>query len=40
MRRELLAHLDSTAGEGLLPIVKNAVVAHRASLEPTGHTAG
>ncbi|WP_298433925.1 formate dehydrogenase subunit delta [Ottowia sp.] len=40
MRRELLAHLDANAGEGLLPIVKNAVIAHRTSLEPPVHSAG
>ncbi len=39
MRRELLAHIDATGGEGLLPIVKSAVVAHRALLEPTAQTA-
>lgn len=40
MRSELLIHLDATGGEGLLPIVKNAVTAHRASLEPAVHPAG
>jgi len=40
MRRELLTHLDSTDGEGLMPIVKDAVIAHRASLEPAVHSAG
>ena len=34
MRRELLAHLDRTDGVGLLPIVSEAVRAHRESLEP------
>lgn len=34
MRRELLAHLDATGGEGLLPIVKSAVLAHRSQIEP------
>ena len=34
MRRELLAHLDATDGEGLLPLVKDAVLAQRAALEP------
>lgn len=34
MRRELLAHLDAHDGEGLLPIVKQAVIAHRDTLEP------
>jgi formate dehydrogenase subunit delta len=33
MRRELLAHLDAHAGEGLTPIVLAALAAHRASLE-------
>jgi formate dehydrogenase subunit delta len=40
MRRELLTHLDSTGGEGLLPVVKNAVIAHRQQLEPVVQTAG
>lgn len=41
MRRELLAHLDTTGGEGLLPIVKNAVREHRRQLEPaTPQTVG
>lgn len=34
MRRELLAHLDCADGAGLLPIVADAVRAHRESLEP------
>ena len=34
MRRELIAHLDRTDGAGLLPIVSEAVRAHRESLEP------
>lgn len=37
MRRQLLTHLDATDGEGLLPIVRAAVIAHRASLEPPPH---
>jgi formate dehydrogenase subunit delta len=28
MRRELLAHLDTPEGEGLLPIVRDSVRAH------------
>ena len=40
MRRELLIHLDATEGEGLLPIVKNAVTTHRALIEPAMHPAG
>jgi formate dehydrogenase subunit delta len=32
MRRDLLAHLDGHQGEGLSPIVRDAVVAHRAQL--------
>ena len=40
MRRALLDHLDATGGADLLPIVKNAVIAHRASLEPAVHSAG
>ena len=39
MRRELLAHLDATGGDDLLPIVKAALVKHRASLEPAVHSA-
>jgi formate dehydrogenase subunit delta len=34
MRRMLLEHLDRTDGAGMLPIVKAAVLSHRASLEP------
>ena len=34
MRRQLLADLDATGSPGLLPIVREAVVAHRATLEP------
>lgn len=35
MRRALLAHVDATqGGEGLDPIVREAIAAHRASLEP------
>jgi formate dehydrogenase subunit delta len=33
MRRELLAHLDM-GGEGMLPIVKDAVLRHRDALTP------
>lgn len=33
MRRELLTHLDSTGGEGLMPIVRAAVMAHRSALD-------
>ena len=33
MRRGLLAHLDE-GGEGLLPLVREAVQAHRAALAP------
>lgn len=33
MRRGLLAHLDSTGGEGLQPIVLEALAAHRVKLE-------
>lgn len=32
MRRELLAHLDLTGGGNLLPIVREAVLAHRDKL--------
>jgi formate dehydrogenase subunit delta len=32
MRRELLAHLERTGGAGLLPIVRDAVRAHRQQL--------
>ncbi len=32
MRRELLAHLDHTGGGGLLPIVRDALLAHRNEL--------
>ncbi|MEK8033903.1 formate dehydrogenase subunit delta [Ideonella sp. DXS29W] len=39
MRRELLAHIDARQGEGLLPIVQQAVLTHRASLEPAPATA-
>lgn len=34
MRRELLAHLEQTDGEGLLPIVRDAVLTHRDTLKP------
>ena len=40
MRRELLAHLDTNDGAGLLPIVRSAVLAHRGSLEPATHRVG
>jgi len=33
MRSALLAHLDETGGEGLRPIVKRAVTAHRETLQ-------
>lgn len=33
MRRELLQHLDA-GGEGLLPIVKDAMLGHREALTP------
>ena len=36
MRSALLAHLDKNQGEGLLPIVKEAVAQHRH--EWPGHT--
>ncbi|MGD9943600.1 MAG: formate dehydrogenase subunit delta [Burkholderiaceae bacterium] len=34
MRRALLSHLESTGGEGLSPIVLEAVRRHQASLTP------
>jgi formate dehydrogenase subunit delta len=34
MRKELLAHVDASGGEGLRPLVLEAVKAHRARLEP------
>jgi formate dehydrogenase subunit delta len=34
MRRELLAHIDATGGEGLEPIVIEAIGANRAELQP------
>jgi formate dehydrogenase subunit delta len=34
MRRELLAHLDSAQGEGLSPILLEALRAHQAALTP------
>jgi len=34
MRRELLTHLDRSGGAGLLPIVRDAVLAHRDALTP------
>jgi formate dehydrogenase subunit delta len=37
MRRELFAHVDGRAGEGLLPIVLEAVTRHRPSLTAPGH---
>lgn len=37
MRRQLLAHLDGPAGgAGLQPLVREAVVSHRAALTPAG----
>lgn len=33
MRRAILAHIDSTGGEGLEPIVLEAVAHHRDQLE-------
>jgi formate dehydrogenase subunit delta len=35
MRRALLAHLDATGGADLLPLIQEAVVAHRDALAPT-----
>jgi formate dehydrogenase subunit delta len=32
MRRELLAHVDHTGGDDLLPIVRQALLAHRHEL--------
>ncbi|HJV72114.1 formate dehydrogenase subunit delta [Ideonella sp.] len=34
MRRELLAHVDEAKGAGLSEIVRSAIDAYRASLEP------
>jgi len=34
MRRALLAHIDTTGGEGLEPIVLEAIAAHRTELTP------
>lgn len=34
MRRELLLHLDRADGAGLLPIVRDALLAHRETLAP------
>lgn len=34
MRKALLAHIDSKGGEGLDPLVMEAVRAHRADLTP------
>lgn len=34
MRRELLAHIDATAGAGLHPAVLEAISSHRESLTP------
>jgi hypothetical protein len=34
MRRALLEHIDQHAGEGLDPLVLDAVAAHRAELTP------
>lgn len=36
MRSQLLAHVDSTNGEGLTPIVLEAILANRNSLLPRG----
>jgi formate dehydrogenase subunit delta len=33
MRRELAAHLDHQHGDGLLPLVREALTAHRALLD-------
>lgn len=33
MREELLAHIDSGSAATLLPLVRNAVLDHRASLQ-------
>lgn len=35
MRRELFAHVDATAGEGVRPLVLEAIEANRARLVPT-----
>jgi formate dehydrogenase subunit delta len=40
MRAELLAHLDATGGDGLSPLVRDAVQAHRAALAPARPPAG
>jgi formate dehydrogenase subunit delta len=40
MRRELFAHLDATGGEGLRPLVLEAVKAHRSELEPRDAVTG
>jgi formate dehydrogenase subunit delta len=34
MRRALLAHIDATGGEGLEPIVMEAITAYRKELTP------
>jgi formate dehydrogenase subunit delta len=34
MRRALLAHIDSTGGEGLDPIVLEAIAAYRTEITP------
>jgi formate dehydrogenase subunit delta len=34
MRIALLAHVDATGGEGLQPLVRDAVLTHRAWLAP------
>jgi formate dehydrogenase subunit delta len=34
MRQEIVAHLDAHAGEGLKPIVLEAITKHRAALLP------
>ncbi len=40
MRTRLLAHIDAQRGEGLDPIVLEALRTHRALLEPARHDAG
>ena len=34
MRRQLLAHVDGKQGEGLSPMVSEAIRLHRSKLEP------
>ena len=38
MRRELLAHVDA-GGEGLAPLVLDAIALHRAELQPAAQAA-